>query len=234
MNRVSQWMTAAPATAGTNDSALQALEQMIDGGFRHLPVLDEGKRLVGVVSIDDLRAALPCDAKVSREPDEELRAAARDLAMTDVMTYAPRTALASDGLDDAARQLIANRIGCLPVVDASGKLVGILTETDALRALISLLPANEPPVRTGELEQLASELRGEQERLQLVTVGLDETLRDHAARRLRALEVALDRVAQRVFGRCEGCGEEIPITRLRALPEAERCIRCAGGAIHRS
>jgi CBS domain-containing protein len=54
--RVREWMTANPVTAGEETTAVDALETMMDNGFRHLPVL-EGGRTVGVVSVRDVMRA---------------------------------------------------------------------------------------------------------------------------------------------------------------------------------
>jgi len=54
---VGHWMTRQPVTIGPDASAEEALEKMLAGGFRHLPVL-EGEKLVGMVSMRDLSAAL--------------------------------------------------------------------------------------------------------------------------------------------------------------------------------
>jgi len=54
---VAHWMTRQPVTIGPDASAEEALEKMLAGGFRHLPVL-EGERLVGMVSMRDLSKAL--------------------------------------------------------------------------------------------------------------------------------------------------------------------------------
>ena len=53
---VAQWMTKNPVTVGPDVPVEQALETMLAGHFRHLPVM-EGESLVGVVSIRDLSAA---------------------------------------------------------------------------------------------------------------------------------------------------------------------------------
>jgi RNA polymerase-binding transcription factor DksA len=54
-----------------------------------------------------------------------------------------------------------------------------------------------------------------------------EPLSARAARRLRAIELALERAQHGRFGICERCQGRIPVTRLRAVPEATQCIRCA-------
>jgi RNA polymerase-binding transcription factor DksA len=151
------------------------------------------------------------------------------------------------------------RIGCLPVVDASSRVVGMLSETDALRALVTLLgpgsrgkaSRREPPLgplirglraeRWRLLEALARaeaerEL-SEGERAQpmddadrgsaLQRAGLAEGLADVTARRLASLERALDRAATGTLAVCESCRGDIPLARLRALPGATLCLRCA-------
>jgi CBS domain-containing membrane protein len=101
------------------------------GRIRHLPVLKDGK-LVGIVSQRDLLAnslskALDFDAQDRRS---FLKSVDVSEAMTaDVITVEERTEV-----DEAARLMIRHRIGCLPVVDAEGGLVGLVTETDLLRA----------------------------------------------------------------------------------------------------
>ena len=60
--RVREWMTADPITASETDSADEAIRTMLDNGFRHLPVVAQG-RTVGVVSLRELmKAALQVDA----------------------------------------------------------------------------------------------------------------------------------------------------------------------------
>jgi acetoin utilization protein AcuB len=87
--------------------------------IRHLPVL-AGGRIVGVVTDRDLRG-IAADAPVG------------SIMSQPVTVVTPRT-----GIDRAARLLFDRRIGCLPVVD-DGALVGILTQTDAVAALVDVV-----------------------------------------------------------------------------------------------
>jgi len=54
-HQVSEWMTRNPTTVPPDTAARDALKTMLDGGFRHLPVMD-GERIIGVVSMRDLSA----------------------------------------------------------------------------------------------------------------------------------------------------------------------------------
>lgn len=114
-----EWMsrpvhTVTPATTGADAVALLRRHRI-----RHLPVT-EGDRIVGVVTDRDLRGVAP-ETPVSA------------IMSRPVVVVSPRTAI-----DKAARLLFDRRIGCLPVVE-DGKLLGILTQTDAVAALVDVV-----------------------------------------------------------------------------------------------
>jgi len=253
-------MTEDPETIRDDCAALDALDRMVEHGIRHLPVVDAVGALIGVSSIDDLRAALPFEVgrKTSATPSE--RREALDYRVSDAMSWAPVTIGVDDSLEEAARRLAEHRFGCLPVVDDADRLVGIITETDALRALDALLrnATRKPaPVSPHGEAGLVETLWSERERLvdqlakwkvaerSLSTDPRDEPIdpserasdqrnlaeldavRAVASRRLAAIERALERADRHQFGICEQCQRHIPATRLRAMPEATLCVRCA-------
>ncbi len=122
-----------PVFASVRSEELMDLvhDVMCLGRVRHLPVVDGG-RLVGVVSQRDLLAA---GLSQALEFDgTQRRRFLRSVAVSDVMSGAPITADADLSLEGAAKLMLAHRIGCLPVVDEKGVPVGIVTETDLLRA----------------------------------------------------------------------------------------------------
>jgi len=117
--QVSSWMSSPVHTVRPRTTAADAVALLRGHGIRHLPVM-EGDRVVGVVTDRDLRGADPgtrVDAIMSHP----------------VVVVSPRTAM-----DKAARLLFDRRIGCLPVIE-EGKLVGILTQTDAVAALVNMM-----------------------------------------------------------------------------------------------
>ena len=239
MSTVRDFMTPDPHHLDPGASALEALERMIDRGIRHLPIVDRRGRLAGIVSVDDLRAALPFAVSLKREPSAAERQSALEYKLGELMTHAPITATPATSLADAAALLARFRIGCLPVLDAGGRLVGMFSETDALRALASGEPPRppRPSSHARDVELLVAELRAERERIyaqqqraraaEPVDPSIEEPLAELASRRLAALDHALARAGRGQLGTCENCSREIPIARLRALPGATLCVHCA-------
>ena len=165
--RVERWMTPDPIWTDPDASALTALEAMVDNGIRHLPVVSGGGDLLGILTLDDLRAALPFEVTLRRFPSQAEQDRAREYTVGELMTHAPRVVRRRAPLEEAVRALAEWRIGCLPVVDGGRKLIGLFTETDALRALVELLnqKGKGAPKRRGRRESLVRALRAERWRI---------------------------------------------------------------------
>jgi CBS domain-containing protein len=104
--------------------------------FRHMPVTDD-RRLVGLVSQRDvLRISASSLLPGAKEQTDLLarKFRVRDVMIRDVQTVNPGTPLSA-----AARLLLRDKLGCLPVVDAENVLVGILTESDFVRFATQVL-----------------------------------------------------------------------------------------------
>jgi CBS-domain-containing membrane protein len=109
------------------------------GGVRHLPVLDDHRRLVGIVSQRDLlRASL---TSVLDFAPEHRRTFLSSVDVAEVMTREVQSVSPDTPLGVAASRMVRHRIGCLPVVGEDGVAVGLLTETDLLVAAY-LAPGN--------------------------------------------------------------------------------------------
>lgn len=99
---------------------------------RHLPVVDADGHVLGILSDRDVRARVT--GPLSWLPDAEIDDAMRKMLAREVMTDEPITLPVDASMAQAAQVLLDKEISCLPVVD-DGKLVGILTERDFVRAV---------------------------------------------------------------------------------------------------
>lgn len=154
---VSSRMTAQVYTVTPRTTIADALRVTRTQRVRHLPVV-EGDTLVGLVTERDLRQAAP---PVYAAAGEELRQTITTKTVDEVMVRQVITVTPETPVEQAAKLLYENRIGCLPVL-SDGRLAGILTESDLLRALVELFGAHHPmarleirmPNRAGELARV--------------------------------------------------------------------------------
>ena len=104
--------------------------------IRHLPGVDGGGRLVGMVTARDLRQAL--FAPAVQADAEDLLSVLQALSVGDIMTRGVVSVRAATSIRDAARLMHERKLGALPVLERE-RLAGILTETDVLRAFQDML-----------------------------------------------------------------------------------------------
>ena len=119
--RVADRMTPNPSVVRLGDSLAVARLIMQTERFRHLPVV-ERKRVLGVITDRDVR-------QHAAHLDETL--------VESVMTADPVTVSPDTTVEEAASLMLVRSIGCLPVAQ-NGGLVGIITTTDLLRALLDV------------------------------------------------------------------------------------------------
>jgi acetoin utilization protein AcuB len=130
------WMKQKVLTLGPEASAFEALRLCREGRIRHIPVVKD-KRLVGIISDRDLRDASPPLG------DPERVSTMKEIQLEDVMTRKVITTHPEDTIVHAAREMYERKIESLPVVD-EGKLLGIVTSSDVMRALIAVIGVHEP------------------------------------------------------------------------------------------
>jgi CBS domain-containing membrane protein len=105
--------------------------------LRHLPVVDDAGKLVGLVSHRDLlRAQI---STLSGLTDEQRRARQSEVRVSQVMTRDVWTVGPHTDVTHVGRTLLDHKFGCLPVVDADERLVGIITERDFIKYALAQL-----------------------------------------------------------------------------------------------
>ncbi len=149
---VQEIMHPDPVTINPEIKLADAYKLMQDKNIRHLPVMENGK-LIGIVTDRDLRLATSKLAAHPFDPSE---------SVSSVMSHPVQTVVPNDPIGAATRLMRELKIGCLPVVE-DDKLVGIITNTDILDAMMLLTGVHKPSGRIdvrmtdkpGELAKLA-------------------------------------------------------------------------------
>ena len=131
--RVRELMTGALITVRPDTPVLDARHLMVQQRIRHLLVTSEGGQLLGIVTDRDIRLNLPSQA--TSLSVWELNHLLTKLTVGKVMTESVVTVGPDREARDAAQLMLDHTIGALPVVDG-GQLIGIVTETDLLRAFV--------------------------------------------------------------------------------------------------
>ncbi len=148
--RIREWMTLSPLTVTSATPVPRAHELMLARRVRHLPVVDDD-RVVGMITDRDIRTVQPSPA--TSFSVGEIRFLLEKLTVAEVMSKPAVTISPDAPLVDGVRLMLDRKFGALPVTEHD-RLVGIITETDLLRALGSTLLGSTPPRPVGEDELL--------------------------------------------------------------------------------
>jgi acetoin utilization protein AcuB len=125
-----------------DESLKSALELCTNRGIRHLPVVDEAGALVGILTDRDIRYHLsPRLGTISENNSDRatLDRRVHTVMARDVFTGTPEMSLGA-----AARKMLHDRVGCLPVVDSDHRVVGVVTTSDFLLLLAASVPDENP------------------------------------------------------------------------------------------
>ena len=158
---VKDYMTRHPIMIEANKRIVEAQRLMAENNIRHLPVVADGKRLIGLLTRQ--RLTIRPDQLASMDM-WELTRYLQDLTVSKAMVAgADLHTIRSDAtIEEAADLMVEHKISGLPVVQEGDIVVGIITETDLLIELRNLLGAIDPgwrvvmrvPDRDGEFRRL--------------------------------------------------------------------------------
>jgi len=158
---VKDQMTPNPICGHPDMPVVEAQRLMQEHSFRHLPILDDDKKLVGLITIRSLMNAVPSDvSKFSPFVVNYVlsKVKARNVMVKNVVTIGEDTPF-----EEAARVMADKRIGCLPVMRGE-ELVGIISDNDLFNVMVNLLGARrsglrvtvKQPDRAGEVARLTN------------------------------------------------------------------------------
>lgn len=151
---VGKRMTPNPITINADLSIAEAMDWMKREKVRRFPVVDKERKLIGVVSRTDLLHASPSSA--TSLTMWEISYLLNQIKVKEVMTRDVITVTEDATLEEAARLMVDNKVGSLPVV-REDLVVGIITESDIFRVFLEMMGAREKGIR---LSLLAPYVKG--------------------------------------------------------------------------
>ena len=132
---VKDWMSKKVITVDVKDSMWDATKLMKENDIRILPVMKKGK-LVGIITDRDLKRASASDANTLEI--HELLYLLSEIKVKEIMTKDPITIPFDYTVEETAQVLLENKISGVPVVDDRGQVVGVITQTDLFKVMVSL------------------------------------------------------------------------------------------------
>jgi len=145
---IDQSMIRKVITIDPEAGIAEAKEKMRMHRIHSLPVISSDRTLIGIVTDRDVRSAWPSDL-FSKEEALRQEERSAELKIKDIMTADPVTVSPANTLQDALLLMQRIHVGALPVVDRDGKVAGIISLRDLLRAFTEVLGIDEPGMLLG-------------------------------------------------------------------------------------
>lgn len=126
-------------TAGLDTPFSQVWDIFSNQRIRHLPVVNQDKKLKGLITQRDFYRIVPARKEVEDGGSFYLKETLDKFILQKVMIADVEILFPDDTLGKAIDIMVKKKYGCLPVIDKQGVLVGILTQTDVLRAIAQFI-----------------------------------------------------------------------------------------------
>ena len=167
---VKQWMATEPIVIDEDISIMKACQLMKEHSIRRIPVVKQD-RIVGIVSDRDIKDAAP--SKTASMDDHKLYYLLSETKIKDIMTPHPLTLRENDSVEKAAVIMLENRISGLPVINDQDQVVGMITQTDIFKVMVSITGIYHSPIQLafdiedhpGSLNKLVNIIRSHEARL---------------------------------------------------------------------
>ena len=181
---IKDWMSKSPVTVKPSTSIMKAAKLMKENGYHRLPVVDDDDKLVGIVSDRDIKEASP--SKATTLDMHELYYLLSEIKIGDIMTKNVVAVTPGDTVEKAAVLLLRHNVGGLPVVDDASKVVGVITDSDIFKVLVSITGvlgggiqfALDLPNVSGSLKTVLDDLKGHDVRIISILTSYDDATPD--------------------------------------------------------
>jgi acetoin utilization protein AcuB len=144
---INEWMTKDVITVDPEASMMRAAKLMKEKGIRRLPVVDAKGALLGIVSDRDIKEASP--SKATTLDVHELYYLLSEIKVKNIMTPSPMTIRDTDTVVKCAAIMHDKKISGLPVLNDKSELVGIMTQNEVYRVLLSITGVYHGGVQIG-------------------------------------------------------------------------------------
>ncbi len=177
---IKDWMTKDVITVDPETSMMRAAKLMKEKGIRRLPVVDEKGKVVGMLSDRDVKEASP--SKATTLDVHELYYLLSEIKVKNIMSPNPLTILDTDTVVKCAAIMHDKKISGLPVLNEQGELVGIMTQNEVYRVLLSITGIYHGgiqiglklPDQRGTLKEVLDCLRGHKARVISILTSYDK------------------------------------------------------------
>ncbi|MDO4768583.1 MAG: CBS and ACT domain-containing protein [Pseudomonadota bacterium] len=177
---IKDWMTKDVITVDPEASMMRAAKLMKEKNIRRLPVVDDTGRLVGILSDRDVKEASP--SKATTLDVHELYYLLSEIKVKNIMTSNPLTIKDTDTVVKCAAIMHDKKVSGLPVLNDSGDMVGIMTQNEVYRVLLSITGVYHGGIQLGfkladergTLKNLLDCLRGYKARVISILTSYDQ------------------------------------------------------------
>jgi len=164
--QVQNWMSKDVVTVDEQTPIIEVMHLLEEHDIRHIPVTKEGK-LVGMITDRDVKEASP--SKATSLKAQELYYLLAEMKAKDVMKADPIVISPDQTMEVAAVKMLEHKVTGIPVVTRAGDLIGIISQGDVFRVLISITGIYQGGVqfafnledRSGTIKEVANVLREE-------------------------------------------------------------------------
>jgi len=198
---VRNWMSKDVITVNVNDPIIDAIKLLKHNDIGRLPVMQKGK-MVGIVTDRDVKRASASDA-VPLEVHELLYLLSK-IKIDEIMSKNPITVPPDYTVEETAEVLLENKISSTPVVDDQDQLVGIITQNDLFRVLISLTGERKKGIqfafkvedRPGSTKELADIIRNYNGRLVSILSSHENVQEGYRNVYIKAYQIDREKISQ--------------------------------------